>query len=94
MSGFEAAMLVCFGVSWPVSILKALRTKVVQGKSPLFMALVLVGYGCGIAHKLLYSLDWVLALYVFNLAMVFIDLMLYRRYRQKPVRAGGGGEGS
>ena len=35
MSPFEALMLICFGLSWPVSILKALRTKV-SGKSPLY----------------------------------------------------------
>jgi hypothetical protein len=87
MSLFEAGMLVCFGVSWPVSILKTLRTRVVQGKSPLFMVLVFVGYASGIAHKVLYARDWVLALYVFNLAMVFTDLALYWRYRPRAVAA-------
>lgn len=29
MSIFEAAMVLCFGASWPVSIHKALRTRVV-----------------------------------------------------------------
>ena len=31
MSVFEAAMLICFGVSWPVSIARSLRTGVVIG---------------------------------------------------------------
>lgn len=31
----EAAMLVCFGASWPFSILKAVRTRVVRGKGIL-----------------------------------------------------------
>ena len=44
MSFFEATMLICFGISWPVSIAKALRTKVVAGKSPLFMAIVCLDY--------------------------------------------------
>jgi len=80
MSWFEALMLVCFGVSWPVSIAKTLRTGVVLGKSPLFMAIVCLGYMSGIAHKLLVSCDWVIALYVLNLVMVAVDLALYYFY--------------
>ncbi len=77
MSFFEALMLVCFGVSWPVSIFKSLRTRVVHGKSPLFMAIVCLGYMSGIAHKLLVSYDWVIVLYALNLLMVATDLSLY-----------------
>ena len=42
MSPFEIAMLLLFGASWPVSIAKALRTKVVAGKSPVFMVIVII----------------------------------------------------
>ena len=80
MSSFEALMLVCFGVSWPVSIAKTLRTGIVHGKSPLFMAIVCLGYLSGIAHKVLVANDWVTVLYVFNLVMVATDLALYFRY--------------
>ena len=73
-------MLVCFGLSWPISIAKALRTHQVAGKSPVFLGVVIAGYGCGIMHKLLYSPDWVIILYVINLLMVAIDLALYLRY--------------
>jgi hypothetical protein len=83
MSLFEAIMLVCFGVSWPVSIAKALRTKVVSGKSPLFMGIVWLGYLSGIIHKILYSLDWIISLYVFNMIMVSIDFALYYKYAPK-----------
>jgi hypothetical protein len=51
MSVFEITMLFCFGVSWPISIAKALRTRVVAGKSPLFMAIVIAGYASGIIHQ-------------------------------------------
>jgi hypothetical protein len=84
MSIFEAAMLVCFGLSWPISIAKSLRTKVVSGKSPLFMAIVCVGYVSGIIHKALYAFDWVILLYTVNLMMVLVDLALYRRYARPP----------
>lgn len=85
MSIFEGVMLLCFGVSWPVSISKAVRTKVVAGKSPIFMGIVCVGYMAGLIHKLLYSKDWITVLYGLNLIMVAIDLFLYYRYlpRQK-----------
>jgi len=80
MSVFEALMLICFGLSWPVSIIKAVRTKVVLGKSPLFIGIVILGYACGLTHKLLYSMDWVIWLYAINLVVVSIDLILYFRY--------------
>ncbi|MHB1035628.1 MAG: hypothetical protein ACYC35_11805 [Pirellulales bacterium] len=80
MSVFEIIMLVCFGVSWPVSIAKALRTKEVAGKSPLFLALICVGYASGVIHKILYNCDWVTLLYAANMILVAIDLALYFWY--------------
>lgn len=80
MSLLEAVMLVCFGLSWPVSIAKALRTHNVAGKSPVFMILIMIGYACGIGHKLTSNFDWVTGLYVLNMVMVAIDLVLYYRY--------------
>lgn len=84
MSFFEALMLICFGVGWPISIAKSLRTKVVVGKSPLFMAVLCLGYVSGIIHKVLYSRDWVVDLYILNLLMVMVDLALYFKYLPKP----------
>ena len=83
MSPFEVIMLICFGVSWPVSIAKALRTKQVVGKSPVFMVLVCIGYLSGIIHKLTHSPDWVTGLYALNMTMVAIDLYLYSKYMPK-----------
>lgn len=77
MSIFEVLMLVCFGLSWPVSVAKSLSTRKVTGKSPLFMGIVILGYLCGVAHKIFFSFDWVIWLYVFNLAMVALDLGVY-----------------
>ena len=72
MSPYEIAMLVLFGVSWPISIDKALRTKKVEGKSPLFMSLVCIGYLCGILHKSTVAFDCVTALYALNLMMILL----------------------
>jgi hypothetical protein len=86
MSVFEILMLVCFGVSWPVSIAKSIRTKTVAGKSPLFMGIVIAGYACGIIHKVLYSMDWVIALYAVNLVLVGVDVICYYHYRKRDIR--------
>jgi hypothetical protein len=83
MSPFEALMLICFGVSWPVSIFKSLRTRVVVGKSPMFMTIVCVGYLSGVVHKLLYSRDWITLLYALNFLLVATDLTLYFRFLPK-----------
>jgi len=80
MSPFEAGMLICFGISWPISITKSLRTKIVVGKSPLFMAVLCLGYIFGMVHKFLYSFDWIVALYLLNFTMVSLDLALYFKY--------------
>lgn len=73
-------MLICFGVSWPVSIAKSLRTKIVAGKSPAFMSIVCLGYLSGIIHKILFSFDYITILYVLNFIMVAFDLYLYFHY--------------
>ncbi len=83
MSPFEALMLICFGLSWPFSIAKAVRTKQVMGKSPMFMIIVSVGYASGIVHKAVYSLDMVMGLYILNLGMVLTDLALFMRYKAR-----------
>ena len=89
MSPFEAGMLICFGISWPLSIAKSLRTRRVEGKSRMFMAIVALGYLSGIAHKLLYSFDLVILLYIANFLMVSFDLYLYYRFRSRQAPVGG-----
>lgn len=81
MSVFEIAMLICFGFAWPTSIAKSLRSKSIEGKSVLFLYVILAGYVFGIIHKFIYNLDFVVLLYMLNFVMVFVDLLLY--YRNK-----------
>lgn len=81
MSVFEIGMLVCFGFAWPTSIMKSLQSKSIEGKSVIFLYVVLVGYIFGMIHKFTYNLDFVVILYAINFIMVFIDLLLY--YRNK-----------
>ena len=77
MSFFELGMLICFGVSWPISVMKSYRMKTTKGKSLPFLIAIVVGYLMGITHKLLYSRDIVLVMYIINLCMVSTDLVLY-----------------
>jgi len=79
MSVFEIIMLVCFGIAWPFSIYKSYKTKSVQGKSAMFLLVILVGYISGILHKLIYNYDNVIYLYILNSIMVTIDYILYIR---------------
>lgn len=79
-SVWEILMLLCFACSWPISIIKSLRTKVVLGKSPLFMIIIMTGYICGTIHKFLYNYDVVTYLYMFNFLLVSFDLGLYFFY--------------
>ena len=77
MSIFEAGMLICFGAAWPMNIAKSLKTKSTKGKSLSFLLTIMVGYVSGITHKILYSQDIVMVLYIINLVMVSIDTGLY-----------------
>ena len=77
---FELIMVLCFGVSWPVSIAKSWKCRTAKGKSPVFLVLIIVGYLCGIVWKLLSgSMTYVFWFYTLNLLMVATDLCLYFR---------------
>lgn len=81
MSIFESIMLICFGFAWPVQIYHSWVSRTAKGKSVIFSYVVIVGYISGILHKVLYSMDGVIILYIADLLMVIIDLMLYYRNR-------------
>lgn len=83
----EFAMLFAFGFSWPFAILKTWRTKKVDGKSPAFMIIVLVGYACGIAAHLVDGTKlWLCLVYLADMALVSTDLALYFHYARKNKR--------
>jgi len=79
MSVFEIIMLVCFGAAWPFSIHKSWTSRSVNGKSPVFLLIVMAGYLAGILHKYLYNFDGVVYLYMINFTMVAVDMVLYAR---------------
>ncbi len=87
MSVFEAGMMVCFGISWPIAALKTYRCKCVHGKSIHFSMLILLGYMCGIAHKVLDDMDWVFWLYILNTFFLLVDMYLFWLYRNNKAPA-------
>ena len=45
----EALMILCFGVSWPISIRKSWVSRTAKGKSLFFEVFLLIGYICSIS---------------------------------------------
>ena len=47
----ETVMLICFGCSWPMSLVKNIKAKTAKGMSVGFTLLILTGYVAGITAK-------------------------------------------
>jgi len=82
-TALETVMLVCFGMSWPLSIIKSYRARTAKGTSVLFHIFILIGYISGITAKILSDkINYVLAFYIINAVMVFINILLYIRNKK------------
>lgn len=83
----EIIMIVSFGVSWPLNVMKSWKARTAKGKSLAFLLLIFFGYIAGIASKFVneaymasFATKWyVLCFYVLNLLMVGADLCIYYR---------------
>ena len=83
----EIIMIVSFGVSWPLNVMKSWKARTTKGKSLAFLLLIFFGYIAGIASKFVneaymasFATKWyVLCFYVLNLLMVGADLCIYYR---------------
>ncbi len=83
----EITMVVCFGMSWPLSVLKSYRARTTKGKSLMFLLFIFVGYIAGIFSKFLnadymanFSHKWYVVIFYFiNFFMVGVDIILYFR---------------
>lgn len=74
----EALMLVCFGFSWPISLIKNIKAKSARNMSLQFILLIITGYIAGIVAKLISGrINYVLIVYLFNLAVVSVNLAVY-----------------
>ena len=83
----EIIMIVSFGASWPLNVMKSYKARTAKGKSIAFLCLIFFGYISGIISKFAneaymssFAQKWyVLFFYFLNLIMVGIDLILYFR---------------
>lgn len=86
----EIIMIVSFGASWPMNVMKSYKARTAKGKSLGFLCLIEFGYVAGIIGKLMndaYMADfagkwYVLFFYVLNFLMVGTDLILYFRNKK------------
>ncbi|MBQ9709003.1 MAG: hypothetical protein IJV67_00070 [Clostridia bacterium] len=86
-------MLACFGLSWPISVYKSIKSKSTQGKSIVFIIAIIIGYISGVIGKIVnHQLTYVLIIYCFNLIVVSVDLVLFfinRKNEKKILEKGG-----
>ena len=76
----ETIMLVCFGFSWPMNLIKAYKARTAKSTSLPFILLIITGYIAGICAKLASgNPNYVLIAYLLNLAIVSLNLVVYFR---------------
>ena len=76
-------MLVCFGLSWPLTAHTNFKAATAAGSSWQFIALITTGYMAGIAAKFASgSAHWVLAVYLINLACIRVHWTVHFRNRR------------
>ena len=83
----EAAMLICFGFSWPMNVYKNFKAKTAKSMSLPFILLIIFGYIAGICAKIYsHNVNYVLVVYVLNLLIVAANVVIYfvnRSYDKK-----------
>ena len=76
----ETIMLVCFGFSWPMNLIKAYKARTAKSTSLPFVLLIIAGYIAGISAKIIMgNINYVLVAYLLNLAIVSLNLVVYFR---------------
>ena len=76
-SVLETIMLVCFGLSWPINLSKALKARTAKGTSLPFMLLIITGYIAGICAKVVAGqINYVLIAYILNLCIVSLNVAI------------------
>lgn len=84
----EAGMLVCFGFSWPLNVVKAYKARTAKGTSLAFIVLIITGYIAGISAKIINNqFNYVLGVYFLNLAIVSANIFVYIRNKHLDKKA-------
>jgi hypothetical protein len=88
----ETIMLICFGCSWPINLIKNFKCRSAKGMSLPFIILLMTGYIAGIIAKILVvgHINFVLVVYFINLAMITANLLVYFRNTMLDKQAEGG----
>ena len=88
----ETVMLICFGCSWPMNLIKNYKCRTAKGMSLPFILLLLLGYLAGIAAKIITvgHINFVLIVYFINLARMTTNLLVYFRNTMLDRQAEGG----
>lgn len=88
-SVFETLMIISFGISWPVNVSKAVRSRSTKGKSIMFDYFILAGYICGLISKFMtHTFNLAFWFYFPNIIMVITDIVVYYRNRKLEAAAG------
>ncbi len=97
----ETIMLICFGLSWPISLYKNIKMKSAKGMNIYFTLLIILGYIAGISAKILEgpvlkgSFDGASAIfkfvmYIVNIVIVSCNVVVYfinKKYDKLTVEA-------
>ena len=83
----EICMVLAFGASWPMNVMKSYKARSTKGKSLSFLILIFAGYVAGIAstfanpqYMASFAEKWyVLVFYFINITMVSMYIALYVR---------------
>lgn len=78
----EMIMLICFGCSWPMNVIKSYKARTAKSMSLPFILLIITGYVAGISAKIASGqINFVFAVYVLNLVIVSLNVFIYFRNR-------------
>lgn len=95
----EALMVICFGISWPLNIIKAWKAHTAKGTSILFYFFIWIGYVFALIGKFIKIgispehwfevVPWyVMFFYILNLLMVSVGIIIYFRNKIADKNAG------
>jgi len=83
----ETVMLICFGLSWPINLVKSLKAKTAVSTSLKFLILIDLGYVAGIAAKFAANkLNYVLGVYFINFVFVTANIIIYFINRKRDLK--------
>lgn len=76
-------MIIAFGLAWPATVIKSVKSRTAKGKSLAFMIGIWLGYLFGVlAHIFSNEINYPMFFYFINMGMVTADICLYFRNRR------------